>query len=297
MPRGPKMFTTQPELFYPEPAGPPPSGFSTIPTSQMSHPLHPQIPPPRRVSVPLTPSPFPGYGPDANIRPPSGPPFSAPPICTALPFSRRLAYPPPPSFAPPGRIGQDEPVPFGVFPQMLCLPLQEGLPVSAPDREQLKIELQQVNQQISQQTRGLEAASNSMLLQREACALASQPAAGVKWSSGGAVSSEQLSLELDHVELEIKKRTREIAMENQVAHEYKLKATENGQTDRKAQLEELSLALGEVSNGSSGMKPASSMGGSMLSLTNKTSSLTLCSADQAASSSDLQKNGVVHSCS
>ncbi|XP_042573833.1 roquin-1 isoform X2 [Cyprinus carpio] len=173
----------------------------------------------------------------------------------------------------------------------------ERLPVSAPDREQLKIELQQVNQQISQQTRGMEAASNSMLLQREACALVSQPAAGVKWSSGGTVSSEQLSLELDHVELEIKKRTREIAMENQVAHEYKLKATENGQPDRKVQLEELSLALGEVSNGSSGMKPASSMGGSMLSLTNKTSSLTLCSADQAASSSDLQKNGVVHSCS
>lgn len=32
--------------------------------------------------------------------------------------------------------------------------------------------------------------------------------------------------------------------ENQVAHEYKLKATENGQPDHKAQLEELSLALG-----------------------------------------------------
>ncbi|XP_056119916.1 roquin-1 isoform X1 [Rhinichthys klamathensis goyatoka] len=173
----------------------------------------------------------------------------------------------------------------------------ERLPMSAPDREQLKIELQQVNQQISQQTRGMEAASNSMLLQREACALASQPAAGVKWSSGGTVSSEQLSLELHHVEREIGKRTREIAIENQVAHEYKLKATENGQPDHKAQLEELSLALGEVSNGSSGMKPASSMGGSMLSLANKTSSLSLCSADQAASSSDLQKNGVVHSCS
>lgn len=28
--------------------------------------------------------------------------------------------------------------------------------MSAPDREQLKIELQQVNQQISQQTRGME---------------------------------------------------------------------------------------------------------------------------------------------
>lgn len=114
--------------------------------------------------------------------------------------------------------------------------------MSAPDREQLKIELQQVNQQISQQTRGMEvclkcrlnlwlktnnslrfsninmctqAASNSMLLQREACALASQPTAGVKWSSGGTVSSEQLSLELHHVEREIGKRTREIAMVSQ----------------------------------------------------------------------------------
>lgn len=176
----------------------------------------------------------------------------------------------------------------------------ERLPVPAPDREQLKIELQQVNQQISQQTqiRGMEAASNSMLLQREASALAAQPPAA-KWASGAAVSSEQLSLELHHVEREIGKRTREIAMENQVVHEvqYKLKATENGQPDHKAQLEELSLALGDVSNGSSSMVPVSSVGGSMLSLTSKTSSLTLCSGDQAASGSELQKNGVVHSCS
>uniref|UniRef100_A0A672K1U3 RING-type E3 ubiquitin transferase n=1 Tax=Sinocyclocheilus grahami TaxID=75366 RepID=A0A672K1U3_SINGR len=147
----------------------------------------------------------------------------------------------------------------------------ERLPVSAPDREQLKIELQQVNQQISQQTRSME---------REACALASQPAAGVKWSSGGTVSSEQLSLELDHVELEIKKRTREIAMVSETRNSL----ARTG----------FYLFSYEQPNG---MKPASSMGGSMLSLTNKTSSLTLCSADQAASSSDLQKNGVVHSCS
>ncbi|KAK1786727.1 hypothetical protein P4O66_017116 [Electrophorus voltai] len=175
-----------------------------------------------------------------------------------------------------------------------------NLPVSNSDREQLKIELQQVNQQISQQTqiRGMEAASNSMLLQREASALAAQPPAA-KWGTGGGVSSEQLSLELHHVEREIGKRTREIAMENQVAHEvqYKLKSTENGQVDHKAQLEELSLALGDVSNGSSSMGPANSVGGPMLSLTNKTSSLTLCSGDQAASGSELQKNGVVHSCS
>lgn len=34
--------------------------------------------------------------------------------------------------------------------------VSDSLPVSASDREQLKIELQQVNQQISQQTRGME---------------------------------------------------------------------------------------------------------------------------------------------
>lgn len=62
-----------------------------------------------------------------------------------------------------------------------------------------------------------QAASNSMLLQREACALASQPTAGGKWSSGGTVSSEQLSLELHHVEREIGKRTREIAIVSQTA--------------------------------------------------------------------------------
>ncbi|KAI5103852.1 roquin, partial [Silurus meridionalis] len=172
------------------------------------------------------------------------------------------------------------------------------LPVSTSDREQLKIELQQVNQQISQQTqiRSMEAASNSMLLQREASALNSQPPAA-KWPVGGVVSSEQLSLELHHVEREIGKRTREIALENQVTQEvqYKLKATENGQSDHKAQLEELSLALGDVSNGVSSMAPANSVPGAMLSLSSKTSSLTLCSGDQAGSGLELQKNGVVHS--
>lgn len=57
----------------------------------------------------------------------------------------------------------------------------------------------------------VQAASNSMLLQREASALAAQPP-NAKWAPGGAVSSEQLSLELHHVEREIGKRTREIAM-------------------------------------------------------------------------------------
>ena len=77
-----------------------------------------------------------------------------------------------------------------------------------------------------------QAASNSLLLQREASALAAQPvqpsqgqaaaAAAAqqqqqaKWPAGGAsataVSSEQLSLELHQVEREIGKRTREMAL-------------------------------------------------------------------------------------
>uniref|UniRef100_A0A667WM19 RING-type E3 ubiquitin transferase n=1 Tax=Myripristis murdjan TaxID=586833 RepID=A0A667WM19_9TELE len=119
-----------------------------------------------------------------------------------------------------------------------------NLPMAASDREQLKIELQQVNQQINQQTQmhSMEAASNSLLLQREASALAGQPV-----QPNQAVSSEQLSLELHQVEREIGKRTREMAMESQVAHEvqqYKMKSAENGQPEHKTQLEEISLALG-----------------------------------------------------
>ncbi|XP_034559408.1 roquin-1b isoform X2 [Notolabrus celidotus] len=193
----------------------------------------------------------------------------------------------------------------------------ERLPMTATDRDQLKIELQQVTQQINQQTqmRSIEAANNPLLLQREASALAGQPvqpsqgqavAASQqqqpKWPAGGAsttsVSSEQLSMELHHVEREIGKRTREMALENQVAHEvqqYKMKPAENGQPEHKAQLEEISLALGEVSNGSSSLQE-SAVGGSMLSLTNKTSALSLCS-DPGATGSEMQKNGVVHSCS
>ncbi|XP_024118191.1 roquin-1 isoform X3 [Oryzias melastigma] len=183
----------------------------------------------------------------------------------------------------------------------------------APDREQLKIELQQVNQQITQQTQlhNMEAASNSLLMQREAGQNA-QPSQGQtamptqqqqpKWPAGGAsaaaVSSEQLSLELHQVEREIGMRTREMAMqENQVSHDvqqYKMKPAENGQPEHKAQLEDISLGLGEVSNGSSNLQE-SAMGGSMLALTNKTSALSLCS-DPDAAGSEMQKNGV-HSCS
>lgn len=55
------------------------------------------------------------------------------------------------------------------------------------------MELQQVNRQINKQT-----------------AQAAQPSPG-EWSSGS-VSSQQLSLELHHVEREIGKRTRQIAL-------------------------------------------------------------------------------------
>lgn len=61
------------------------------------------------------------------------------------------------------------------------------------EREQLTMELQQVNRQINKQT-----------------AQAAQPSPG-EWSSGS-VSSQQLSLELHHVEREIGKRTRQIAL-------------------------------------------------------------------------------------
>ncbi|KAJ3595434.1 hypothetical protein NHX12_004738 [Muraenolepis orangiensis] len=187
----------------------------------------------------------------------------------------------------------------------------ERLPMGAPDREQLQMELQQVNQQINQQTKmhSMEAASNSLMLQREAQTghpgqqgqnQAAQQQG--KWPAGGngntAVSSKQLSLELDQVEREIGKRTREIAMESQVPHEvqpYKMKAPENGQPDHKKQLEEISLALGEVSNGSSSLQEGG-VGGAMHSLTNKTSSMSMC-ADPGAGPSEMQKNGVVHSCS
>ncbi|XP_036376727.1 roquin-1a isoform X2 [Megalops cyprinoides] len=175
----------------------------------------------------------------------------------------------------------------------------ERLSTPAQDREQLKMELQQVNQQINQQTqiRGMEAAGSTFLLQREAGALAAPPGPG-EWSAGS-ISSEQLSLELHQVEREIGKRTREIAMENHASHDvkYKLKSTENGQPDHKAQREDHSMALSESSNGSSSMLPDSSgSSSSMSSLTSKTSSLSL-SADLGAGSSDLQKNGVVHPCS
>uniref|UniRef100_A0A8C6PAQ7 RING-type E3 ubiquitin transferase n=1 Tax=Nothobranchius furzeri TaxID=105023 RepID=A0A8C6PAQ7_NOTFU len=111
------------------------------------------------------------------------------------------------------------------------------------DREQLKIELQQVNQQINQQTQMHNMEVRPLQASQGQTAVASQQQQP-KWPAGGAsasaVSSEQLSLDfMDHFPL---------------------------------------------------------LGGSMLSLTNKTSALSLCS-DSGASGSEMQKNGVVHSCS
>uniref|UniRef100_A0A671XMU9 RING-type E3 ubiquitin transferase n=1 Tax=Sparus aurata TaxID=8175 RepID=A0A671XMU9_SPAAU len=191
--------------------------------------------------------------------------------------------------------------------------LSERLPMAAPDREQLKIELQQVNQQINQQTqmRSIEAASNSLLLQREASSLAGQPvqssqsqAAAVaqqqqqaKWPAGGAntvaVSSEQLSLELHQVEREIGKRTREMAL-------VRVMGMSMSYPDLFPVFPLLTCVFlfpesSEVSNGSSSLQE-SAVGGSMLSLTNKTSALNMCS-DPGATGSEMQKNGVVHSCS
>ncbi|XP_023669029.1 roquin-1a isoform X1 [Paramormyrops kingsleyae] len=188
-----------------------------------------------------------------------------------------------------------------------------SLPTPTSDRELLKMELRQVNEQISQQTqmRGLEAASNTLLLQREAGPLAPSPGPG-DWPAGG-LSSEQLSLELHHVEREIGKRTREMALttvskasrrskcrlasflqENHLSHEvkFKMKPLENGQAEHDGQREDVPLGLGEVSNGSSSLPQDSSV----TSLASRTSSLSLAS-DLGGGSSDLQKNGVVHSCS
>uniref|UniRef100_A0A673NP71 RING-type E3 ubiquitin transferase n=1 Tax=Sinocyclocheilus rhinocerous TaxID=307959 RepID=A0A673NP71_9TELE len=147
-------------------------------------------------------------------------------------------------------------------------------------REQLRMELQQVNLQISQQTqsRGLENPSSVM----------SQPSR-VDWSSGN-LSSEQLSLELHKVERDIIMRTHE--MENHDG-KYKRVSVENGQDEHTLQRDPLTLSEG--SNGSiSLVQDCGFVSSSMSSLTSKTSSLSL-SSEQVASSPDLPKNGVVHS--
>ncbi|XP_056303293.1 roquin-1a isoform X1 [Danio aesculapii] len=148
-------------------------------------------------------------------------------------------------------------------------------------REQLRMELQQVNQQISQQTHPRLENSSSVMSQ----------ASRVDWSSGN-LSSEQLSFELHQVEKEINKRSQE--MENHDG-KYKRISVENGPDEHLLQRDEHQLSLSEGSNGSMSLvQDCGLVSSSMSSLTSKTSSLSL-SSEQVASSPDLPKNGVVHS--
>ncbi|KAL4634862.1 roquin-1-like isoform X1 [Arapaima gigas] len=168
------------------------------------------------------------------------------------------------------------------------------------NREHLKMELQQVNQQISQQTQvcGLEAANGTDLVQREVGTQVSPPGRG-EWSSKN-ISSKQLNLKVHHVERETGKRTLENSLGNRTPLEmqYKTKPTENGQTERSILREERLMSLSEGSTCSSGLVKDSPIGSNnnMSSLVSKTSSLVLSSDLETSSSSDVQKNGVVHSC-
>ncbi|KAM8930947.1 roquin-1 isoform 2-T2 [Pelodytes ibericus] len=152
-------------------------------------------------------------------------------------------------------------------------------PLPAPDREQLRMELQQLNQQISQhaQMRGMEAANNRLM------SLGSQsqppPPPPAKWSSG-MMSSEQLSLELHQVEREIGKRTRELSMES---HSLGMKnkqdaiKVENGQLEQQAKVLQHDLPLtfsNEVPNGSALTQDINLM-------SSKTASLSLSEDSQA----------------
>lgn len=171
----------------------------------------------------------------------------------------------------------------GHFSERERMPMSEvashGKALPSADREQLRLELQQLNHQINQQTqlRGLEAVSNRLLLQREANTLAGQPQPPPpppKWP--GMISSEQLSLELHQVEREIGKRTRELNMENQCSLDMKSKLNpskqaENGQPEpqTKVPAEDLTLTFSDVPNGSASTQENVSL------LSNKTSSLSL----------------------
>uniref|UniRef100_A0A8D0C3Z2 RING-type E3 ubiquitin transferase n=1 Tax=Salvator merianae TaxID=96440 RepID=A0A8D0C3Z2_SALMN len=166
-----------------------------------------------------------------------------------------------------------------------------GKPLPPSEREQqLRLELQQLNHQISQQTRGLEAASNRLLLQREATPLAGQPQPPPpKWP--GMISSEQLSLELHQVEREIGKRTRELSMESQSSLEVKSKMgaskqTENGQQS-KVPTEDLPLTFSsDVPNGSAAAQESVGL------LSSKTSALSLSEDTEGGGSDmDAQRTG------
>ncbi|XP_024614516.1 roquin-1 isoform X2 [Neophocaena asiaeorientalis asiaeorientalis] len=178
-----------------------------------------------------------------------------------------------------------------------------GKPLPSAEREQLRLELQQLNQQISQQTqlRGLEAVGSRLALQRETSALAGQsqppppPPPPPKWP--GAPSSEQLSLELHQVEREIGKRTRELSMENQCSLDMKSKLNtskqaENGQPEpqNKVPAEDLTLTFSDVPNGSALTQENIGL------LSNKTNSLNLSEdLEGGGDSNDSQRSGVTSS--
>ncbi|XP_056388011.1 roquin-1 isoform X1 [Hyla sarda] len=145
-------------------------------------------------------------------------------------------------------------------------------PLPTSEREQLRMELHQLNQQISQQT---QVASNRLLVQRESSTLASQqqppPPPPTKWST--MLSNEQLSLELHQVEREIGKRTRELSMESHpmgVKSKSDVIKVENGQLEPQAKVltHELPLTFSnEVPNGSSLAQDISMLSGKTASLT------------------------------
>lgn len=175
-----------------------------------------------------------------------------------------------------------------------------GKPLPSAEREQLRLELQQLNHQISQQTqlRGLEAVSNRLVLQREANTLAGQsqpPPPPPKWP--GMISSEQLSLELHQVEREIGKRTRELGMENQCSVDIKSKLNtskqaENGQPEPQSKVpaEDLTMTFSvnsDVPNGSALTQESVGL------LSAKTGSLSLAADPEGGGdNSDSQRPGV-----
>ncbi|XP_030427646.1 roquin-1 isoform X1 [Gopherus evgoodei] len=171
-----------------------------------------------------------------------------------------------------------------------------GKPLPSAEREQqLRLELQQLNHQISQQTqlRGLEAVNNRLLLQREATTLAGQPQPPPhKWPA--MISSEQLSMELHQVEREIGKRTRELSMETQSSLDMKSnlgtnKQTENGQLEPQSKVpaEDLTLTFSDVPNGSVLTQENISL------LSNKTTSLNLSEDPEGGGDhQDSQRTGV-----
>ncbi|XP_055964586.1 roquin-1 [Sorex fumeus] len=204
-----------------------------------------------------------------------------------------------PDYSPYGAHGGWGPSPYSPHPSMpsqghfsererisMSEVASHGKPLPSAERERLRLELQQLNHQISQQTqlRGLE---------RDASALAGQPPP--KWPA--MVSSEQLSLELHQVEREIGKRTRELSMENQCSLDMKSKLNtskqaENGQPEsqNKVPAEDLPLTFSDVANGSALTPENVSL------LASKTSSLALTEDPEGGGDSgDAQRPGATSS--